>query len=158
MSATDVRLLAHLHEFELRGEEVYRKASGKPVGSGRSTRGYRAVSVGPRKSNFQVLYHRLKFALLHGWLPVTVDHEDGNNHNDLASNLRAATYTEQNANRRQPSGPHRKAAPARGVTQAPSGRWRVKTFGRYQGTFDTLEQAQAHAGTLRLHAYRGFAR
>lgn len=78
--------------FELRGEEVHRRSSGRLV-KGPSLGRYGEVYVYKRDDGrkYKIGYHRLKYALHNGWLPPVVDHEDRDHTNNRLSNLRAST-------------------------------------------------------------------
>lgn len=52
-----------------------------------------------KRRNVNVLYHRAKFCLAHGYLPDEVDHRDTDETNHSLSNLRAATRSLQNHNK-----------------------------------------------------------
>jgi hypothetical protein len=104
--------------FELRGEDVFRKRSGKLVVN--NAKSYGNVCIGRKLS---IGYHRLKFFLHHGWLPEMVDHEDGNTANGLLGNLRPATRPQNMRN--QPRVLSRRDLP-RGVYRRANGRLRAK--------------------------------
>lgn len=54
--------------------------------------------VGINYTKYRV--HRIVFKMFHGKEPVTVDHIDGNTANNKIENLRAATYRENQLNRK----------------------------------------------------------
>jgi len=56
--------------------------------------GYRQVKI-DRKLYYT---HRLIFLMHYGFMPVTVDHIDGNKQNNKPENLRAASYRQNNCN------------------------------------------------------------
>lgn len=89
--------LADLHDaFLLVGEDVIRRSTGTVVRQGRSRS--KVVLVKGRRS---LQYHRVKYALAHGWLPGEVDHKDGDRENTLLANLRPASRQQQAFNRRK---------------------------------------------------------
>lgn len=95
--------------FELEGEELIRKfprrSTERVVKGTLGKKGYLQVSAGPRGSARTLFVHRVKFYLIHGYLPEgdnTVDHWDRDKINNLGSNLRDATSSEQNLNRVMP--------------------------------------------------------
>lgn len=131
-----------LAQFELVGEDVVRKSSGKVLNPSPNSRGYRYVSVADgTREGIRVRLHRLKYLLAHGWLPDEVDHADGNPTNNSLSNLRASTHTENLRNSKRRKG---RTLP-RGVYRRPSGRYQaaahvggsLRTF----GTYDNPEEA-----------------
>lgn len=93
--------------------------------------------------------HRIKFALLHGYLPEQVDHKNRKRSDNSSVNLRASDKTTNKWNttkRRTNSG-----LPV-GVVKVPSGRYRANVSHYrvriYLGTFDTPEEAS--------HAYQKY--
>lgn len=60
-----------------------------------SMHGYRTVSIAGKK--FKV--HRIAFKLAYGTEPAVIDHADGDRLNNSISNLREASYSENNCNR-----------------------------------------------------------
>lgn len=69
--------------------------------------GDRAGSVGDIYSKIKLdqktyKVHRLVFLFFHGYLPVEVDHIDGNKDNNRIDNLRAATREQQGYNTKTP--------------------------------------------------------
>lgn len=120
--------------FALRGEDVVRIATGQTVLGTLHKSGYRQV----RCCGLLLYYHRVKFFLCHGWLPPKVDHQDKDNTNNLATNLRAATQSQnmRNVTRRK-----------RGVRLLASGRWQAMAWNGVKqvalGTHATKEKASA---------------
>lgn len=125
--------------------EVFQRSSAqtgfdpsKPVGfvDGR----YRRVQVGDRRFG----EHRVIWALCHGEWPAEIDHIDRNAMNNRLSNLRAATHSQNGANRRAAG-----AIPAKGVTfNHNKTRYRAQIWMNRRsinlGLFDTIDEA-AHA-------------
>jgi hypothetical protein len=121
-------------------------------------KGYAQVRIGPAKSRKYVYVHHL---VLGGDRPagMTADHINGNKMDNRRCNLRWATGTTQNVNRRiiHAKSGHRgicKWAP-RGVD---SGRW-MATIGKgnqtvYRKYFDTIEEAVAAHAVAFEHIYR----
>lgn len=52
-----------------------------------------------KRKELTIFRYWAKFILVHGYLPVTVDHINGYSWDDRCSNLRAATYQQQAYNR-----------------------------------------------------------
>lgn len=76
------------NEFTLENDSIVSLRSGNVVLGTVNSSGYRVISVGKKK----YLYHRVKFYLVHGYLPDMIDHIDGDRLNNDISNLRPATY------------------------------------------------------------------
>lgn len=89
-------------------------------------------------------YVQGKNVLLHNFLLgfKGVDHIDGDKLNNRRSNLRAATVSQNGANRKAPKGKAYK-----GITRHKSGKWQVIVKRKYVGLFET-EQEAAHAYDL----------
>lgn len=96
-----------LRHFRLEGEQIVRvnprRAQDRIVKGTLNGKGYLQASAGKRGVERIFLLHRVKFFLINGYLPHgehSVDHfPDRTKTNNLGSNLRDATYSEQNANR-----------------------------------------------------------
>ena len=84
--------------FALLGETVVWRADRSTLTFHLVGAGYLGATVnfGPLKK--RVLAHRLKFLLAHGWLPRSIDHDDGRRWNNQLLNLKAATPATQQAN------------------------------------------------------------
>lgn len=140
--------------FLLRGEEVIRLSTGRPVGRGKPTVGYQTAQTKIDGKWRPVQVHRIKFFLTHGFLPPLVDHRDGDRLNNRSNNLRAATRTENQRNL--------KAGPLRGVRCRRSGRWSAYgLLGGKQvslGTFSTVEEALEAADSHRRGMHGEFFR
>lgn len=103
------------------------------------TKGYYTV----RLCRQVYLCHRVIFKMVNGYDPLpTVDHIDGNTHNNRPSNLRAATFRENARNSRKIGSAH-----GFGVAALPKGnfRARVSKGGEklHLGVFDTASEARA---------------
>lgn len=130
--------------FELVGEAVHIRKTGQPVSVPKRRGGtiYIAMLAGKK---ITLKYHRVKFALAHGWLPPTVDHADLDWGNHSLANLRAATRTENLRNRARwkraqdlPRGVYREGTSERFYAS-------VSIGGRHTriGTYDSPEDASA---------------
>ncbi len=119
-------------DFELRGDEVYRRRDGNRVDPGGSGR-YRQVRVGGRAGR-AVLFHRLKFYLEHGWMPEFVDHEDRDSWNDSKGNLRPSTHQQNMFNGRRLLG-----------RELPRGVYTANKSTRYRAAI-TLHKKQVYLG------------
>lgn len=115
------------------------KVKGRP-----SLNGYIYVRIGPGGAQRCLLLHRVKFFLIHGYLPSKVDHKDEDKLNNLSNNLRAATNQDNMRNVRRALRP---GGFPRGVDQVKSGRFRARGgpagTNTYLGTYGTVEEADA---------------
>lgn len=150
---TQDELKQWLHYDPLTGVFTWLKANsnrvfvGRVAGSVRKNTGYVMIHI-----NKKFYYgHRLAWLYVHGYFPASyMDHIDGNPNNNRIENLREATPTQNNWNRR--------VSPK--STTGLKGVWRVKSgFAAYiatgskrksLGIFDTPEEA--HQAYLRAAA------
>ena len=145
---TRARLRELLHYDSETGEFRWRKRPrnwARPslsAGHSRSEEGYRCISIDRR------LYraHQLAWFYMMGrWCRPAIDHRDGDAGNNRWSNLRRATASQNNANRRRPR--HNKSG-HKGVSLcSKSGKWRA-TISRngkitHLGRFETAQAAHA---------------
>lgn len=102
--------------------------------------------------------HKLIFIYHHGWMPEVVDHIDGNTKNNRIENLRAATKTQNQHNRRANC---RSTSGIKNVVKHRN-KWQVsiKKNGRahYIGTFSDLDAAAKAAVNAREALHGKFAR
>lgn len=76
--------------------ELYWKKNNKPIGKTIDRFGYRKFQV-----NYKTMFvHRIVFAMHNGYFPEFIDHVDGNKLNNKFENLRAATSSENNSNKK----------------------------------------------------------
>ena len=104
--------------------------------------------------------HRVVFALAYDWLPEMVDHVDGDPLNNRPSNLRAATRSENQRNRKTNAN---SAVGVKGVCwDSRSRKWRVRVqfAGKQQhiGLFADLNDADRAARAARGKFHGEFAR
>jgi hypothetical protein len=93
-----------LHElFEYKDNNLYWKVNcgnnqmiGKKAGSQLANK-YWHIRIKKKP----IYTHRAVFLFHHGYLPKTIDHIDGNPSNNAIENLRAATQSQNNRNRRE---------------------------------------------------------
>lgn len=128
--------------FHLDGEDVIRTSTGKSVMGGKpNSVGYLRVKVGQRPG-VSLLLHRVKFALIHGYLPAKVDHKNRTRGDLSSDNLREATHQQNMWNaprpRRLHSGLPRGVFPV-GKRYRSSANHNGRT--KYLGTYDTPEEA-----------------
>ncbi len=100
--------------------------------------GYRCVQIGGQKFK----EHRVIWLYIRGYMPDEIDHKDGNGYNNILTNLREATRSENIANSLREVG----ESGLRGVKFDPNtSSWRARvSFGNcreYLGPFDTAEEA-----------------
>lgn len=141
-----------LDQFRLEGEEIVRRSTNKSVAFVPGQGGYGRVWLCTgKRGGTMILYHRLKYALAHGWLPKLVDHKNRTKTDNRLQNLWPATKSENAMNSI--------SKPGRGVTLS-HGKWqaRVKVAGKYQhlGTYATYEEAVVVADAARLKAHGEF--
>ncbi len=158
---TRARLHDVLHYDSETGEFRWRKQVSRSVKTGdiaglTDEDGYRRITIGGK------IYpaHRLAWLYMTGnWCPVFIDHRDGNPSNNRWSNLRRATISQNNANRRV----HRNnKCGFKGVVRNHIGRWCAaiyKNGRRYHlGSFATAEEAHAAYVTAARKLHGEFAR
>lgn len=155
MDDRDRRILALIRsKLRLDGEDVVRISTGKAVRAKPHPKlGYQFVRLLQRGEGALLPLHRAKFALLHGYLPETVDHKDVDRANNLGDNLRAATFGENNVNRK---GRASKLGLPKHVSMQRHGTFCVRMGGMYVGTFKTLEAATAAARAAAPEAHGEF--
>jgi hypothetical protein len=97
LTQSELRELLILNEQT--GAFYRRKTSGNAyrgdIAGGRRPDGRWRISIAGRS----YLRSRLVYLYVHGWMPKEVDHRDRNKSNDRPDNLRAATRSQNNANR-----------------------------------------------------------
>ncbi len=109
--------------------------------AGTDSEGYRRIMINGRAYRA----HQLAWSYMTGkWCTVVIDHRDGNPSNNRSENLRPATVSQNNANRR-PN--HNNKSGFKGVAQHRIGCWcaRIKKNGRgyHLGSFATPQEAHA---------------
>ena len=108
---------------------------GQELGGSINKRGYRSFVLDKQRW----LLHRAIFAVVYGWLPECVDHINGDVANNNIENLRAATKSQNCAN---------KKVKAKGCRLLKSGKWEaysskgVRKGFLYLGAYDTKEEAE----------------
>jgi len=86
-------------------------------------------------------YRNQKTIFMHSFLIETpkglfTDHINGNRLDNRRSNLRFATYSQNNSNRR-----HSNLSGYKGISPLKSGRWIARCGRKYLGSFNTIEEA-----------------
>jgi HNH endonuclease/AP2 domain len=100
--------------------------------------------------------HHLAWLYMTGkWCPAFIDHRDGNPSNNCWANLRGATVSQNNANRRR----HKNnACGFKGVSRTQCGRWRATIQKHQLGSFATPEDAHAAYVAAARKLFGEFAR
>ena len=82
------------------GNLFWKRPTGRRISvgqiAGRTNHGYKAIGFMGR----EYMAHRLIFMFHHGYLPIEVDHIDGNKMNNRIENLRPATHSENLKNQK----------------------------------------------------------
>jgi hypothetical protein len=153
---TRARLRELLHYDRNTGEFRWLERVGDEVRPG-SVAGYVQVRVQGR--NYRA--HQLAWLYMTGrWGRPMIDHRDGNSTNNRWSNLRQATASRNNANRRRPG--NNTSGYKGAVLCRKSGRWHafIRSRGRriYLGSFSTPQAAHAAYVTAARKLFGKFAR
>jgi hypothetical protein len=125
------------------------------VAGNRTSRGYIRITISGKK----YAAHRLAWLFVHGELPdAEIDHINLNPSCNKISNLRVATRSQNNANRRSMS----RTGGYKGVSQTPCGRFiakcRVNGKQIYLGSFESAELAHKAYINCAAMIYGDFAR
>jgi hypothetical protein len=153
---TRARLRELLHYNPQTGEFRWHIRSGNEVRLGDSA-GYVQISI--RRRTYRA--HQLAWFYMTGrWCRPTIDHRDGDSTNNRWSNLRRATQSQNNANRRRP---RQNTSGFKGVYLCrTSGKWcaRVRRNGRAisLGYYSTPQAAHAAYVAAARKLYGEFAR
>lgn len=129
--------------------------AGKEAFTAVCARGYKRGSI----NNQPYLAHHVVFALATGsWYVKSVDHRDGNTLNNRPSNLREATLSQNQANKRQSS-----ANPHKGITlDKRTGKWiaQIRKNGKNfrLGSFVRAEDAAKAYDEAAKQLHGGYAR
>jgi len=109
--------------------------------------GYRVVTLRYRT---QLMVHRILFAFYYGYYPETVDHVDRNKLNNTKENLRAANWSNQQANKGN-WGKYKRGVTFQGGRKKPYyAAIRVDGKLKHLGTF--LTEDEAHSAFLEAHS------
>lgn len=103
--------------------------------------------------------HRLIWRLAHGvWPDMSIDHKDGDGHNNAISNLRLATVQE---NMRNTAPKRNSILGIKGVRKTKYGKYQaritVNHIEHYLGTFDDLEAARNAFSLVAVQVHKQFA-
>ena len=129
--------------------------AGKPAGRVFRPRPSRPLSyVQVRLHSRLYLAHRLAWLYMTGeWPSDQIDHRNHDGTDNRWANLRSATNSQNNANKRSSA-----RSGLRGVDQLRSGRWRARLGSQHLGVFDTPESAHMAYRDAAVEAYGDYAR
>ena len=155
-----VDLLKHLFEYDKETGKLYWKMSkgtakkGNVVGCDNG-RGYLRASINSKL----YLVHRLVFLMHKGYLPAVLDHIDGNSRNNRIENLRPASKSQNQHNRK--TGKNNTSG-FKGVSynkKAAKFRARISHLNKsiFLGLYKTPEEADAVVRKAREELHGGFA-
>jgi len=151
----------HFFDYSPEGRLVWRVnksnvKAGTLAGYLDRTTGYMKVRVD--KKDYPL--HRLIFLWHHGYLPVYIDHIDGNTQNNKIENLRAATCSEnqRNSKIRKDSKTGVKGVCVHKSSGKFTAQLKVAGNKRYLGLFDTIEDAEQAIRLAREQQHGDFAR
>jgi len=99
--------------------------------------------------------HRLIYLFHHGYLPKVLDHIDGNHLNNHIENLRPATYSQNQFNRKLGKN---NTSGHKNIYATKHNTWSVQVAGIYLGSFKKLQEAIKVANEARNELGREYAR
>jgi len=146
--------------FEYRDGVLYRKQKTRGAAVG-------AIAGNKRKNSYfhvrvdgkRELWHRIIFVMHFGWVPETVDHIDGDPSNNKIENLRAATKSQNQHNRKQNKNC---VSGVKGVRLTPKGLWCAQVNMRnrvvFKKFFSDIELAQLAVEEARRKYHNIFAK
>ena len=85
--------------FEYRDGKLYHLKSGSGVTVGKLAGNYSQPYVAVKIKQSAYKLHRVIFMMHHGYCPETIDHINGNKHDNRIENLRGATHVENKRNK-----------------------------------------------------------
>lgn len=145
--------------FDYRDGKLFWKNSGHGKTKGKeagtvSKNNYRHIHINYK----QYFTHRLIFLYHNGYLPEVIDHKDGNPLNNKIENLREATLSQNQYNRRIDC---RNKTGVKNVNKK-GNKYRVvftvMKKSRHYGYYDTIEEAAAVAKAKRLQLHKEFTK
>ena len=105
---TDAEVLGYLrrnYTYDAERGKLVRRETGRVV-KGSMTGRYMSCSIKKRNKVMHFLYHRAVWAVVHGYLPMIVDHINGNPYDNRIENLREVSPSENNMNMIHPWRPN----------------------------------------------------
>lgn len=132
------------------------KVKAGAIAGSNTEKGYLAVKIDKKRH----LVHRVVFAMANGYLPEQVDHINGVRDDNRPTNLRAATYLQNNQNRRARKD---SSSGVKGVCwNSRASKWeaRVRANGKnnYLGLFCDVAEAKKVVCAFREQHHKEFAR
>jgi hypothetical protein len=152
-------LLAQLFEYR-NGKLYWRSSQGNQIKKGSLAGWPDKVYMRVMINETAYLAHRVIYLMHHGYLPDFVDHINGDATDNRIENLRAATRSDNNRNRRI-NGNNKSGI--KGVHwDAPRNKWKAQLCiagkQQYLGLYDTLEEAAAIVQAARVKHHGEFTR
>ena len=98
---TDAEVLAYLkkhYTYDAECGKLVRRETGRLV-KGSYMGPYMSCDIRKGTRLIHFLYHRAVWAVVHGYLPVVIDHINGNPYDNRLENLREVSYSENNKNK-----------------------------------------------------------
>lgn len=150
-----------LELFEYKDGALYKRLkSGRLKLAGSMLNGYTRIGVTLAKRRVEIYAHRLVYLMHHGYLPVEIDHIDGNKANNRIENLRSCTRVQNLHNT------PKQVNNTSGIKNVSwcdrNNKWRVTmqvgAKQKYFGLFEDLELAALMASEVRDKYHGEFAR
>lgn len=147
--------------FEYKDGRLFNKTSRGPTAAGTEVASIDAKGYKRTKINSKAYFvHRLVFLMHHGYMPKFIDHIDCNRANNRIENLREATSTQNNHNRKVSTLNKSGVKGVSWCTRPPS--WKAQCTINYKqhhlGYFKNLEDAKAAVLKFRTEHHAQFAR
>ena len=105
---TDAEVLAYLkkhYTYDAERGKLVRRETGRLV-KGSYMGPYMSCDIRKGSRLIHFLYHRAVWAVAHGYLPVVIDHINGDKTDNRLENLREVSYSENNKNKIHPWRPN----------------------------------------------------
>ena len=97
---TDAEVLAYLkkhYTYDAECGKLVRRETGRVVKGTRMGR-YMSCDIQKKSKLMHILYHRAVWAVVHGYLPMIIDHINGDPYDNRMENLREVSTSENNMN------------------------------------------------------------